>query len=529
AWHFTVLDEQKHCITNTPAMATDKLRAALKTFLGTHSAHVFVRPLLGNFVFLDLDDFTTHNKDLTEVLSLKPRALVRTSPNKYQAWLILPESLASSQAPWAARAMPAHFKRDDRSLKATQQGRVPGSMNVKAGKGTVTELVHNTPGATLNEDAFFKMVPKQKVHIQGATVASASAPIEEKAAADRSGQDWKLCCQLFEDPAGYSFQMGLQALLPKMTKAQARPDWCASQTIEKAFQKVGGHAAIAADPAASSSKPAAAVSQKVAQPPPRPAESQQVPPQSAAPKAPQQPAPSGGAQAPGDGGNPPQGDRAPSQGAAPEAPPQPASSGAAQAPGEGGHAAAPGQFACVGDIQDGFYGAQWAADDADRACEVCKPLDEAQLRRLKTAWTCKQCGPTKARGMFTPARRRHYAAALKKFQEKGKDNVVDHNARRERNLDAELPTWERKTKDEATRWIMQADETALPSECLQSYQACIALRGRQEWWLSAPGQSKSEFTAAEKLKHLDAAHADLSHLRGRDGVVGVLEGELGDR
>ncbi|CAK0793181.1 unnamed protein product [Prorocentrum cordatum] len=76
---------------------------------------------------------------------------------------------------------------------------------------------------------------------------------------------------------------------------------------------------------------------------------------------------------------------------------------------------------------------------------------------------------------------------------------------------------------------MQADETALPSECLQSYQACIALRGRQEWWLSDPGQSKSEFTAAEKLKHLDAAHTDLSHLRGRDGIVGVLKEELGDR
>eukprot|EP00959_Pyramimonas_sp_CCMP1952_P095799 2003188-Pyramimonas_sp.AAC.1 len=133
AWHFTVLDKQKHYITNAPAMATDKLRAALKTFLGTHSVHVFVRPLLGNLVFLDLDDFTTHNKDFVEVLSLKPRALVRTSPNNYQAWLILPESLASSQALWAARAMAAHFKGGDRSLKTTQQGRVPGSMNAKAG------------------------------------------------------------------------------------------------------------------------------------------------------------------------------------------------------------------------------------------------------------------------------------------------------------------------------------------------------------------------------------------------------------
>ena len=42
-------------------------------------------------------------------------------------------------------------------------------------------------------------------------------------------------------------------------------------------------------------------------------------------------------------------------------------------------------------------------------------------------------------------------------------------------------------------------------------------------------QSQSDWTTQEKLQHLDAAHVDLCHLRGRDGIVAVLKEELGGK
>ena len=64
AWHLTVLDKRKISINNEKTMSTQKLRLALPHMLGLSNVHVFVRPLLSNLVFVDLDDFATHSKDL---------------------------------------------------------------------------------------------------------------------------------------------------------------------------------------------------------------------------------------------------------------------------------------------------------------------------------------------------------------------------------------------------------------------------------------------------------------------------------
>ena len=70
AWHLTVLDKQKGCITNRPAMSSETLRQQLHNILALDNVHVFIRPQLSNLIFLDLDDFSKSNKDLEELLQL---------------------------------------------------------------------------------------------------------------------------------------------------------------------------------------------------------------------------------------------------------------------------------------------------------------------------------------------------------------------------------------------------------------------------------------------------------------------------
>ena len=80
AWHITVLDQQKVHITNAERMSPSMVRRSLQWWLGLRNVHIFVRPLLSNLVFLDLDNFEEANKDLSDVIQLQPRAVVRSSP-----------------------------------------------------------------------------------------------------------------------------------------------------------------------------------------------------------------------------------------------------------------------------------------------------------------------------------------------------------------------------------------------------------------------------------------------------------------
>ena len=134
AWHFTVVDKQKEPITNAPQLSTAKLRLTLPHALGLKNVHVFIRPLLSNLIFVDLDEFTKYNKDLEEVIKLQPRALVRTSESCYQVWYTIPPHLPPKQGVWITKSLNVHFKGDERSLKPLQQGRLPGSVSVNTGK-----------------------------------------------------------------------------------------------------------------------------------------------------------------------------------------------------------------------------------------------------------------------------------------------------------------------------------------------------------------------------------------------------------
>ena len=80
------------------------------------------------------------------------------------------------------------------------------------------------------------------------------------------------------------------------------------------------------------------------------------------------------------------------------------------------------------------------------------------------------------------------------------------------------------------RWVLSAPETALPSENNRSYQAMLALQGSRNNWWSAEliPQISPDFNAAQKLEYLVTAHADCSHLGGRDGIYHAVREVLCD-
>ena len=92
---------------------------------------------------LDLDKY---NGTFDTLLKLQPRAVVCASPDNYQLWLTLPDSLASKTALWATKELNDALAGDKRSAYTTQQGQLPGSINVRPGNGNTVTLLHNDFG-----------------------------------------------------------------------------------------------------------------------------------------------------------------------------------------------------------------------------------------------------------------------------------------------------------------------------------------------------------------------------------------------
>ena len=105
----------------------------------------------------------------------------------------------------------------------------------------------------MHEETFLKVIPAEKVQLQGATVSSASASSAKQETKKKAGNqaqvngpggDWRRCCQYFEDDASKTLEMRLGELPPKLAKAHPSPEWYANRTIREAFDRVRGKAAV---------------------------------------------------------------------------------------------------------------------------------------------------------------------------------------------------------------------------------------------------------------------------------------------
>ena len=137
--HFS--PKKNRAVVAKPQLCRMALIKEMQAWLSMESVHFFIRPLLGNLVMVDLDNF---QGDMEVLLALRPRALVRTSVGNYQIWLTIPDQLASKTAIWVTNQLTAALGGDAASSKVTQQGRLPGSRNVKVGKGDIAVLVSSS-------------------------------------------------------------------------------------------------------------------------------------------------------------------------------------------------------------------------------------------------------------------------------------------------------------------------------------------------------------------------------------------------
>ena len=214
AFHVTVLSSEKRCLTNKTSIGAAQLRRELKQWLDLRHVHIYIRPLLSTLIFLHLD---AYKKDWDVLVRLRPRALVQTSPGNYQAWFTLSSDVAARTATWATQELTRALGADARSCKMSQQGRLPGSTNVKPGKDCLVTMLHSDV-CDIDESVLLSCLgPQPKLAVSTAKVSVAlakSAVGAEKSVSkeDRSATDWRMVCQFCEGQPDATVEMASAAL-----------------------------------------------------------------------------------------------------------------------------------------------------------------------------------------------------------------------------------------------------------------------------------------------------------------------------
>ena len=166
--------DKRRTVIQRPQCPKQALLDNLGGWLKVSGTHFFVRPLMGSLVLVDCDSC---NVPLDKLLAFKPRALVKTSgPNNYQLWLTLPQSLRSHCALTICRELTAALQADPNSAKTGQQGRLPGSMNVKPGKDQPVELLR-AETQDMDEHMYLSLTPASACVSSPQVVARQGRPL----------------------------------------------------------------------------------------------------------------------------------------------------------------------------------------------------------------------------------------------------------------------------------------------------------------------------------------------------------------
>jgi hypothetical protein len=112
AWKVVILDRDKQRKFLGPEMSCKEVRKHLGAWVQQRNAHVFVRPLIANLVFLDLDKFPIGQEHFGALVRLQPRAIVRTSNGNYQAWFTVPKACSAGDALLVSKALTECFHAD---------------------------------------------------------------------------------------------------------------------------------------------------------------------------------------------------------------------------------------------------------------------------------------------------------------------------------------------------------------------------------------------------------------------------------
>ena len=168
---------------------------------------------------------------------------------------------------------------------------------------------------------------------------------------------------------------------------------------------------------------------------------------------------------------------------------------------------------------------QWAFGNASK-CRGC--VEAGQLSRVMRTRVCVKCGVEKPKGDFSPTQWISPARLGAKCK-----SCCDENLKmsQERLRDKKKPTAMpieniKEEKEKALRWVMEAEESELPSVSNKSWSAMNVLNGKAERaqsWDMKPDESG--IAVVDKLAFLKTCHDELSHLGGRDAIVKALKEE----
>ena len=193
-WNVTLLTEQQFHVVHEPRCSRNRLLKQLGSWLEIQNVHFFIRPLIANGVMLDLD---AYEGNMESLFLLQPRVIASTSAKHYQMWLTIPESMANRTAVWVTEQLVDVLGSDPRSKGVTQQGRLPGSKNVKPGKGNVVDIAH-CEQQDLDEAFFVSLLGRTQIVLKRGELVVQTTKPKNTTWVDDSGLDWTMACEFFE-------------------------------------------------------------------------------------------------------------------------------------------------------------------------------------------------------------------------------------------------------------------------------------------------------------------------------------------
>jgi hypothetical protein len=121
---------------------------------------------------------------------------------------------------------------------------LPGTVNIKDGKGCVAVLTHCCT-QDMDETTFLQITSGRRFSLKGGEMEVQTLPPKGIGpkwpnGIDRSAQDWKMCCAFFETHPGASIDEARQQLKGQFSKDHNDMATYTARTLEKSFEKVRG-------------------------------------------------------------------------------------------------------------------------------------------------------------------------------------------------------------------------------------------------------------------------------------------------
>ena len=243
SYNILILSPDKQALVSRPQASPDMVQHNLSRWLEMPNVHVFVRPNVSKLVMVDADAF---EGDIATLLALKPRCLAETSPRHYQLWLTLGNHLSGKASLQVTKDLSRALGADMASAKTTQVGRLPGSVNVKVGKGNRVTLLHSSL-EDMDEQVYLRLVPDTALCFDGSAPRVRSLPPRHPAGGlDRSKLDWAMACAFFEENVDATVQEGQAKLAGSFQAQRGNQEYYETLTVRKAFEHVRSQAAYKA-------------------------------------------------------------------------------------------------------------------------------------------------------------------------------------------------------------------------------------------------------------------------------------------